>query len=128
MNITVQNILQTQPLQLAEWVSQNLLDVRLPVPGSNSSLNVHTDVVPLLPVIANKMAVCTELYNMCIGAKAPWSVAKRISERKAEAENNVTTLSAHIDILYRTIQTLDALRETASRMVTSANQAIRLNQ
>lgn len=127
-NIDITNVLQTQPLELAMWASQNLLDIKVPVPGLNGTLNVATEIMPKLALITNRMSLATELYIICVGAKAPWTAAKKDPEQKAKADQIVTTLGAHIDILYRCIQTLDANRETASRLITGANQQMRLGQ
>jgi hypothetical protein len=121
-------VLGIAPYDLSIWISNNLLNIRLPVPGPNSTLNIQTDILPLMATISNNMSLATELYNVCVGAKAPWTIKKKLAgaEDKTLAENNITTLGAHVDILYRTIQTLDAQRETASRLMTGTNQTTRL--
>lgn len=127
LDVNITNVISITPFELAQWVSANLLDIRIPVPGPNHVVNIQTEIMPKIATIANRMSLATELYNICVGAKAPWTNAKKDPTRKADAELAVTTLSAHIDILYRTIQTLDAQRESASRLMTGITQVARLN-
>ena len=123
-NITISNILQVEPLILAQWVSENILDLRIPDHGINGTSDMN-EIVLVMVKSTNRIAFINELYAMCIGAKAPWTIAKRSPDLKAQAETNVTTLTSSIDILYRTIQTLDSIRDTAGRLVTYANNISR---
>ena len=120
MSINVTNIVDVPALDLSFWVATNLLNIRLPEYGANSTPNVRQEVVPLLPVLANRLAFATELYIVCLSAKAALNNDKKYSDaaKKAEATQKLIQISAHIEVLYRTIQTIDSLRETASRMMT----------
>lgn len=128
MSVTITNILNTAPYDLAVWVSDNVLNVTLPIPGPNTTLNVQTELLPIVARLSNNMALVTNLHNVCIGAKSGWTIAKRLAVDvdKKKADDNVTTLGALVDILYRTIQTLDAQRESASRLMTGTNHTQRL--
>ena len=110
--ITIMNVLRVTPLELSFWVSQYLLnDVKLPSSGPNQQIDVH-DILPLLPILANKSVFATELYIQCMGAKPT-------ATKLLDDVMNTTNLNAKIDILYRTIQTLEACRETAISMKSS---------
>ena len=118
--ITVMNVAKVSTLDLALWLSTKMLDMRLPIYGINSTPDIKGDLVPLLPVIANRLAVATELYIICTGVKAGLNTSKKIgaADEKADATSKLININAHIDILYRTIQTLESQRESASRMMT----------
>jgi len=116
-DVNITNILQVSPSELADWVSSNLLSVRLPTPGPNHTLNPQKDLVPLLPDIANRILVATELYITVVGAKPAWTIEKRNGNKEA-AESAITVLSANIDLLHRSIQSLNTTYEAASRMLT----------
>lgn len=128
MNVDITNVLGTNPYDLAQWLSINMLSTKLPVPGPNRVVNIATEIMPLMAVISNNILLTTELYNICVGAKAPWTILKKDPDKKVQAEGTITTLSAHIDMLYRTLQTLESTRETASRLMTGINNMDRLNR
>lgn len=125
--ITIYNILQHQPIELAQWLSEHVLNVRIPQPGPNHTLDIQTDLMPIIAQIANSIAMVTELYNLCVGAKAPWTANKKNPDKKADAETNITIMGAHVDILYRTLQSLEAMRESASRLMTGVGHVNRLS-
>jgi hypothetical protein len=112
-NITILNVLKVTPLELSFWISTNVLnDVKLPTPGPNSPLDINNDLMPLLPLLANKSVFITELYIQCMGAKP-------LATKLADDVMNTTNINAKIDVLYRTIQTLEGCRETAISMKSS---------
>lgn len=125
--ITIYNILQHSPLEVAQWVSANMLNVRIPQPGPTHTLDIQNELLPIIAQIANNIALCTDLHNICVGAKAPWTANKKNPDKKAEAETNITIMGAHIDILYRTLQSLESMRESASRLMTGIGHMSRLN-
>lgn len=113
-SVTILNILEVTPLDLGLWVSTKILgDVSLPVPTANQPLDINADLMPLLPLIANRSVFITELYVACMGAK-PLAV-----KTTNDAPMSTANIGAKIDILYRTIQTLEAVRETAISMKSS---------
>lgn len=127
--VNILNVLATDPIDLATWISTNLLDIRLPVPGPNCTLNAHGEVLPLLATITNNLSLATELYVQVAGSKPAWAKLKRDdANRKAEAENALGVITTHLDMLYRAIQTLDGQRESARSMLSSANNIGRMFQ
>jgi hypothetical protein len=112
-DVTILNILEVTPLELGFWLATHVLnDIQLPSPGPNQTLDINKDIFPLLPKLANKVAFVTELYIQCVGAK-PGST---------KANDNIMStanVNAKIDILYRTVQTLESCRETAISMKSS---------
>jgi hypothetical protein len=113
-DVSILNILDVTPLDLGVWLSSNILDIRLPVPTPNQPLDINTDIIPVMPVIANRIMVVTELYCICMGAK-PLAT-------KSTAEDPLSTanLNAKIDSLYRCCQSLEAIRNTAASMRSTA--------
>jgi hypothetical protein len=128
MEVNIMNILSTPPHELAQWISENILDLKLPKPGINTTIDVQTEVLPVLIEATNRLSFITGLYSMCVGAKAPWSQAKKNPDKKSEAETVITVISASIDILYRTIQTLDAIRESATSLSIGMTQSMRMSR
>lgn len=125
-NVNITNVLSTDPIDLAQWISVKLLNLRIPVPGPNNMLNIYGEVMPLIPMIANRISFATELYVQCAGAKPTYTKLKKDPATKSQAEDALAVISSHLDMLYRAIQTLDAQRESASRMITGSNNANRI--
>jgi len=120
-DVNITNILATDPADLAKWVATRLLNLRLPIPGPNHTLNLQGEILPILPAIANRISFATELYVQCAGAKPGWTKAKKNPDTKEAAEDALAVLNSHMDCLYRAIQTLESQRESASRLITGAN-------
>lgn len=120
INITVLNVLDVSPLELSEWIGANVLSIRVPEPGPNHTLNVQTDILPIIARIANLEAVVTEFYIMVVGA-TPTATSVRTSKDDTEKKITSEILGRKKDILYRTLQTMEALRESASRMISGLN-------
>lgn len=120
MSINVTNVLDCSSLDLALWTVENLLNVKIPTPGPNHTLNVQAEIVPILAELANKQLLATELYVMVVGATPTQSSVRSSEGGDAKARSEV--LGRKKDILYRAIQTLEAARETASRMITGSQQ------
>jgi hypothetical protein len=118
MEVNVTNILDVPALDLALWAVNNLLNVQIPQPGPNHTLNVQGEIVPVLSQLANKQLLATELYVIVVGA-TPTQTSVR-SSGGSDVKMTAEVLSRKKDILYRVIQTLEAARETASRMITGA--------
>ena len=116
--VDVTNVVDVSPIDLATWISSDILNVILPEFGPNITLAVN-DVIELLPVISNKIAMTTEFYNHCVGAKSMLAGAKK--HDKTPVEPSLTYMTSKVDMLYRTVQSLESLRETASRMLTGMN-------
>lgn len=123
--VTILNVLETKPLDLGIWVAQNILNIRIPAPGPNYNLDIQHDVVPLLPDLANRQALVTELYVVVVGG-TPTQTSVRTSDKAGGVKELSEEMTRRKDILYRTIQTLEAMRETASRMITAAAQQARV--
>jgi len=114
-NVNILNILEVTPLDLSIWLSSKILNtVRIPVPNANQPLDINTDIMPLLPIIANHIMFITELYCNCMGAK-PLAT-------KSTAEDPLSTININskIDMLYRVIQSLEAARNTAVSIKSTA--------
>lgn len=126
--VTVLNILQTQPQDLAQWVATELLAVRLPEPGPNHTIDVGTDILPKFAIIANKVVFASELYAIVVGAKVGWSITKEAGTDPVNAKNAITTLNANIEMLHRAIQSLQTMYEAASRTMTGVNNTERISR
>lgn len=120
MEITILNVTTTDPMELGIWAATNLLNVRLPQPGPNHTLNISGDLVPMLADLANRQSFATELYVVVVGATPTQSSIRRTGETTTKELSE--SMNKRKDILYRTIQTLEAIRETASRMITGMQQ------
>ena len=116
-NVNVTNVLDVSALDLALWVASNL-DLRLPRPGPNHTLNVQQEIVPILADLANRQILMTELYVIVVGA-TPTATQTRVAGQ-VSAKEQAEVLGRKKDVLYRAIQTLEAVRETASRMITGS--------
>lgn len=119
-DITILNVTTADPLELGMWAATTLLNVRLPKPGPNESLDISGILVPLLAELANRQSFATELYVTVVGA-TPTQTSIRTSGQTTTKELS-ESMNKRKDILYRTIQTLEAIRETASRMITGLQQ------
>lgn len=128
--VNVMNVLDVNPVDVAKWAAQHLIGEKLPEAGPNTAVStVAVDAFRLLSVYPNRHALATELYGIVTGALANQKVAKKLAtEKSIDTESNITLLSASQDILYRCIQTLEALREGAGRLMTSANNITRMGQ
>jgi hypothetical protein len=122
IQVTVLNILQTQPSDLSLWINEHIMGIRLPVPGANYTVNIQQDIAPMLAVISNRIAFATELHGIIVGAKPGWTNEKKNGGDKVKAEAILATLSANEENLYRAIQSLTTMYEAASRMATCLNQ------
>lgn len=120
MNVNVTNILEISSLDLALWIVGNVTDIRLPEYGSNSTINIQQDIVPLLPKIANRIALMTECYILVVGATPTQSSVRSSTGTDIKAQTEI--LGRKKDLLYRCIQQLESMRETASRMITGLNE------
>lgn len=120
MEITILNVTTTDPMELGVWAATNLLNARLPMPGPNHTLNISGELVPLLAELANRQSFATELYVVVVGATPTQSSIRRTGETTTKELSE--SMNKRKDILYRTIQTLEAIRETASRMITGMQQ------
>ncbi len=119
-DVTILNVTTTDPLELGMWAASHLLNVRLPKPGPNESLDISGVLVPMLAELANRQSFATELYVTVVGA-TPTQTSIRSSGQTTTKEM-AESMNKRKDILYRTIQTLEAIRETASRMITGMQQ------
>lgn len=119
-DITILNVTTADPLELGMWAATTLLNVRLPRPGPNESLDISGVLVPMLADLANRQSFATELYVTVVGA-TPTQTSIRTSGETTTKEL-AEGMNKRKDILYRTIQTLEAVRETASRMITGMQQ------
>ena len=109
-NITILNVLDVTTDELAEFIAASLMaGIQLPSPNPNQPIDVINSVFPLLPALANRSIFATELYVRCMGAKPR-------ATKLAGDVMNTASLNAKIDMLYRTIQTIEACRETAISM------------
>ena len=102
-NLTILNVLDTDPVDMSIWIAQNVLNFQLP---EKFQFDVEVDLLPLLPVITNKSILMTSLYGRCLSAK-PGS-----TKVSTDMKTSTPHLTAKIDMLYRTIQTLESARET----------------
>ena len=128
MDVTILNILQVQSVDLAKWISEEILNLKLPECGPNCTISIQNDIMPILAAATNRMSLITNFYNTVIGAKAPWSSAKKSPDTKSAAESVIVVLNAHAEILYRTLQSLEAIKDSASRLMTGASQNDRFNR
>lgn len=119
-DITILNVTKTDPFELGVWVASTLLNVRLPKPGPNETVDISGVLVPMLADLANRQSFATELYVTVVGA-TPTQTSIRTSGEATTKELS-ESMNKRKDILYRTIQTLEAVRETASRMITGMQQ------
>lgn len=117
-NINVTNILDVSALDLALWICDSVLQVRLPKPGPNHTLNVQSEVLPVMADLANKQLLLTELYVIVVGATPTQSSVRSSGDTDAKGISEI--LGRKKDVIYRALQTLEAVRETASRMITGS--------
>jgi hypothetical protein len=114
-NVNILNILEVTPLDLSIWLSNSILSgVRIPVPNANQPLDINNDIMPLLPIIANHIMFITELYCCVMGSKP------LATKSTSEDPLSTTNINAKIDMLYRTIQSLEAARNTAVSIKSTA--------
>lgn len=125
VNITVENVLTVTPLQLARWISSEILSIRLPLADVNSTLSITTDLVPLLPVISNRITLLTELFVIVVGATPPYTQVMSSGNKDMKALSEA--LGRKKDELYRSIQTMESMRETVSRMMTGLSAVDKLS-
>jgi hypothetical protein len=116
-DINILNVLEISALDLAFWINSNLMNVRVPVVGMNTTVNIVEDILPVLSKLANSQIVATEFYNV-VTSSVPSSNSVKSSDTSGGVKEMVHELNKKKDILYRTIQTLESARETASRLMT----------
>jgi hypothetical protein len=117
MDINVLNVVDVPALDLAFWISANLLDVKIPQVDANSTVSIQGDLLPVLSAVAQRQIVATELYNVVV-AVVPSQTSVKSSEDGPTLKEIAHELNKKKDMLYRTIQTLESARETASRLMT----------
>jgi hypothetical protein len=123
--ITVLNILNEDPIAVAQWASIHIIGVRVPEPGPNTAVTtLMSEIQTLLAKIPNRMGLATELYGIVVAAKANQQAAKRF-EKNIDVENAITTMTAIETVLYRCIQTLQTIYDGTSRLITVGEQQSR---
>jgi hypothetical protein len=129
-HVTILNVINANPTDVAVWAGEHLLGIRLPEPGPNTAVSTVTqEAVRLKGVIPNRMALATELYGMVSAALANQKVAKKLAaEKSMDVESAITVLGAIQDILYRCIQTLAVMDEGAGRLIIGANVLDRMGR
>lgn len=125
VDVTVENVIQVTPLQVGQWLVKEVLNIRVPKVGPNNTVNIEADLIPLMPAIANRIAVVTELFVIVVGATPTASYLRSAGSIDTKAASEA--LSRKKDELYRTLQTLESLRETVSRMMTGMSQIDKLS-
>lgn len=125
VDVTVENVVTVTPLQLGQWLVKKVLNVRIPRVGPNNTINIEADLIPLMPTIANHIAVVTELFVVVVGATPTASYLRSAGNIDTKAASEA--LSRKKDELYRTLQTLESLRETVSRMMTGISSIDKLS-
>jgi hypothetical protein len=122
LNITIQNVHTFHPHALAIWVDHTFLSTRLPDISPSHIFDAKTELVPLLSSMSNKLAFCTELYNMIVGHL----VDAKINSRKVKSSMPVgndydqyaARLEANKEILHRTMMSVTNQYEAVSRIMT----------
>ena len=125
--VTILNVLEVPPPELAEWTACDLLSLRMPEPGPNCTVDIHADILPKLAIIANRIMLASEVYVILTGAHASWAVAKR-NKLHPDADNNITTLNDNIEIIHTAIRALQQMYEASSRLMTGLNSTERINR
>ena len=120
-SVNVLNILDCSSIDLSLWLVNNILNLKLPTSGANYNMPNPVEAVNIMAEATNRLSLVTELYIQVVGATPTQGSVKSNVDLKEQSQD----MNKRKDILYRTIQTLDAIRETASRMVTTANQQMR---
>lgn len=126
MSLNVTNILHVTPLELANWISTDLLVNRIPAYSANNTLNIQGDILPMLPTITNNISLATEFYAIVVGA-SPTLTTVRNAVDGGLTKDMAESLSKKKEMLYRAIQTLESNRETLSRMITCMNDINRMS-
>jgi len=119
--ITVTNILNVEPEQVAYFMNRHILSNKLPQFTPNHQVSIKGDLVPRLAKFANDRSYVTELYNIVISG---YFKQKEFKRGKADLfdPDAYNSLEAKKEILYRTAQALDRLYEAASRLMTGIGQ------
>lgn len=126
--INVLNILQADPVSVAQWASIHIIGIRVPEPGPNTAVStLMAEIQTLLAKVPNRMGLATELYGIVVAAKSNYQTAKRL-EKNVETENMITTLTAIETVLYRSIQTLQTIYDGNSRLITVGDQQTRIGR
>lgn len=120
--VNILNILECGSVDLSLWLVANVLNLRLPDTGPNQMMSGPMEALRVMSEATNRIMLVTELYVQVVGASPTQS---SIRSNKDLLQEQGQEMSKRKDILYRAIQSLDAMRDTASRMVTTANQQIR---
>lgn len=115
--VTVLNVLEVPPDQLASFLNAAILAHKLPQYTPNSPVDVQSQIVPLLSKYANDKGYVTELYNIVLAHLFAQKKYKRIKDDRRD-EGMYSDLEAKQEILYRTWLTLDRYYEAASRLMT----------
>lgn len=119
--ITVTNILEVEPEQVAQFMNMHILSNKLPHFTANNAISVTSELMPRLCKYSNDKAYVTELYNIVISAYFKQKAHKK--DKDGNFDDTVyLLLEAKKEILYRTSQALDRLYEATSRLMTGIGQ------
>lgn len=120
VEISITNIGDVTPTQLAIYISRRLLNTYVPVAALNQPLIITADTANLLGDFANRLSFATELWSMVRADLGRWKNKKRRAskEEKPDIEDKVEDLNAKVDMLYRVVQSLQNKYEATSRQVT----------
>jgi hypothetical protein len=121
-SVNIINILDCSSIDLSLWLVTNILDLKVPATGPNTTMSGPMEALRVMGEAANRIMLVTELYVQVVGATPTQTSVRSNKESFQELGQE---MNKRKDILYRTLQSLEALRDTASRMVTTANQQIR---
>jgi hypothetical protein len=119
--ITVTNILEKRPEELAGFLNTHVLSNKLPIYTANHQVSVSSEIVPRLSKYANDKAYVTELYNIVIAQYFKQKSSKR-NDKDNYNDSLYVELDAKKEILYRTMQALEGLYEAASRIMTGIGE------
>jgi len=119
--LTILNVLDQKPENMAGYLNTHILSLKLPVYTANQQVSVPTEIIPRLSVYANNRCFVTELYNIVIA-----QYFKQKSSKRNDKDNYNDALYVELDakkeILYRTMQALEGLYEAASRIMTGIGE------
>lgn len=120
-NVSLLNVLDVSPLDVSMWLGANILGIRVPESGPNTAQGINVSLVPLMSEVTNRILVVTEMYVIVVGATPPYD--NKSKDGNAASQD----LNKKKDVLYRTLQSMEATRDTIGRMITAATQSIRAN-
>lgn len=115
--VTVTNVIEAKTVELAIFINSHVLSYKLPIHTVNSPLSVRDDLIPLLSIHSNNKAYVNELYNIILSYLYEQKKFKRTKNPGHNADF-YSDLEAKLEILYRTMQTLDRMYEATSRLMT----------